>query len=244
MIPKIIHYFWFGGNPMPQLALDCIESWKKYCPDYEIKLWNEDNYDIKKNQYMYQSYKCGKYGFTVDYARLDIIYHYGGVYLDTDVELIKPLDEFLNDSAFMGFETNRTVAIGLGFGAEAGNNTIFQMRELYNDLRFINKDGSLNLIPSPSYQTRVLRDSGMKCDGTEQVVDQVHIYPKEVFNPCDLETRRITVTPRTASIHHYMASWATESQRLHTKIYAYGSRMLGKRAVRFLRKSYRKMRIR
>ncbi len=116
MIPKVIHYFWFGEQPLSELAIKCIESWKKFCPDYEIKLWNESNYDVSKNQYMLQTYQAKKYGFTVDFARLDVIYNYGGIYLDTDVELLKPLDEILNDKCFMGFESNKTVALGLGFG--------------------------------------------------------------------------------------------------------------------------------
>ena len=136
MIPKVIHYFWFGEQPLTDLAKKCIDSWKKYCPDYEIKLWNEQNYDISKNQYMLQTYKSKKYGFTVDFARLDIIYTYGGIYLDTDVELLKSLDDILNDKCFMGFESNENVALGLGFGAEAGNEIIYSLMHVYDDLNF------------------------------------------------------------------------------------------------------------
>ena len=118
MIPKKIHYCWIGGNPLPELAIKCIESWKKYCPDYEIIEWNEKNYDFRKNQFMREAYDEKKWGFVPDYARLDIIYEHGGIYLDTDVEIIKPLDSLLKEQGFAGMEQPGIVALGLGFGAE------------------------------------------------------------------------------------------------------------------------------
>ena len=238
----MIHYFWFGNNKMPDLALKCIESWKKFCPDYEIKLWNEKNYDVTKNQYMYETYKSGKFGFTADFARLDVIYEYGGIYLDTDVELIKPIDNILNNHAFMGFETERTVALGLGFGAEAGNQIIYEMREVYKNERFIKPDGTLNLIPSPSYQTRVLKVHGLNSLGEEQIIDDLcHVYPKTVFNPCDMDTMKIDITSSTVSIHHYMQSWATTSQKRNTKLFAVISRVFGKKLAYRIKKIHRKM---
>ena len=147
MIPKIIHYCWFGGNPLPPSAEKCIESWKKFCPDYEIRRWDESNYDITKNQYMQEAYQCKKWGFVPDYARLDIIYDHGGIYLDTDVEIIKTFDELLDCVAFGGVEQESPyVALGLGFGAEKGNDIIRQLRDKYDELHFM-EDGQMNLTP-------------------------------------------------------------------------------------------------
>lgn len=125
MIPKIIHYCWVGNCQKPKSVLYCIESWRKFCPDYRIIEWNESNYDFSKNKYMWQAYEAKKWGFVPDYARLDIVYQYGGIYLDTDVELVKNIDELLSHKAFMGFEDTGDgeffVNCGHGFGAEPGN---------------------------------------------------------------------------------------------------------------------------
>ena len=138
MIPKIIHYCWFGGESLPESAIKCINSWKKFCPDYEIIRWDESNYDVTKNVYMKEAYEAKKWGFVPDYARLDIVYNYGGIYMDTDVELLKPLDDLLGCNAYMGVEKPGIVALGLGFGAEKGNSVIGDLLEEYNDKRFIN----------------------------------------------------------------------------------------------------------
>ncbi len=242
MIPRVIHYFWFGKQPLSELALKCIESWKKYCPDYEIKLWNEDNYDITQNQYMHQTYLAGKYGFTVDYARLDVIYKYGGIYLDTDVELLKSLDELLDNHCFMGFETQKSVALGLGFGAEAGNNTILSLMKTYDEISFILPNGNLNLRPSPGIQTEILIKLGLSTDGKEQIIDNgCHIYPKAYFNPCNLDTSEIIVEDSTISIHHYAGSWLTEKNRRNNRIYSAIARFGGARLAKFIRKIYKKI---
>ena len=241
MIPKVIHYFWFGEQPLSALAQKCIESWKKYCPDYEIKLWNEQNYDITKNQYMYETYKAKKYGFTVDFARLDVIYSYGGIYLDTDVELIKSLDDMLNNKCFMGFESQKNVALGLGFGAEPKNDTIYALMQAYNNLNFILPNGELNLRPSPGIQSEVMKKLGMIPDGSEQVINNgCHIYSKEVFNPCNLDTNKIELKQNTVSIHHYAGSWLTKQNRINNKIYSTIARCGGVRLAKFIRKYYKR----
>ena len=154
MIPKIIHYCWVGRSPKPESVLYCIESWRKYCPDYTIIEWNEDNYDFTKNKYMKQAYEKRKWGFVPDYARLDIVYNYGGIYLDTDVEIISNIDHLLDNVAFMGFENTGDgkyfVNCGQGFGAVPNNEVIGLMRDNYDDLEFIKKDGTLNMLPSPN----------------------------------------------------------------------------------------------
>lgn len=242
MIPKVIHYFWFGDQPLSELAIKCIESWKKYCPDYEIKLWNESNYDVSKNEYMLQTYKAKKYGFTVDFARLDIVYTYGGIYLDTDVELLKPLDDMLKDKCFMGFESEKNVALGLGFGAEAGNDTIYALMRAYDNLNFILPNGELNLRPSPGIQSEVMKKSGMIPNGQEQITDTgCHIYSKEVFNPCNLDTNRIELKDNTVSIHHYAGSWLTKQNHRNNKIYSIIARCVGVNLAKFIRKLYRKL---
>ena len=165
MIPKKIHYCWFGGNPLPELAQKCIASWKKYCPDYEIIEWNETNYDITKNNYMNQAYENKRWGFVPDYARLDIIYTHGGIYLDTDVELIKPIDELLTLKAFAGVEQNSEyVALGLGFGAEKEHPTIKALRDYYDTLSFV-ENGELGLDESDFNKNASLyfRRIGYKC---------------------------------------------------------------------------------
>lgn len=190
---------------------------------------------------MHQTYLSGKYGFTVDYARLDIIYRYGGIYLDTDVELLKPLDGLLGDRCFMGFETQKTVALGLGFGAEAGNETILSLLKVYNNMSFIMPNGELNLRPSPGIQTEVLMRLGLKDNGKDQIIDNnCHVYPKEYFNPCNLDTREITVTDQTISIHHYAGSWLTDKNRRNNKIYSSIARFGGVGLAKFVRKTYKK----
>lgn len=218
MIPKKIHYCWFGGNPLPELVQKCIASWKKYCPDYEIIEWNETNYDITKNNYMHQAYENKRWAFVSDYARLDIIYTHGGIYLDTDVELIKPIDELLNLDAFAGVEQNSEyVALGLGFGATQGHPTIRALRDYYDKLSFV-IDGELNLTPAPKINSTVLQTMGYRF--SDQIINAcgMTIFPSEYLCPINYDTDEITITEKTYSIHHYTASWYDESQRYALKL--------------------------
>lgn len=212
MIPKIIHYCWFGGTELPDLAIKCIESWKKYCPDYKILRWDESNYDIKKNRYMLEAYQNKKWGFVPDYARLDIIYSYGGIYLDTDVELIKSLDDLLYYDAFAGMERLGVVNFGLGFGASKGNSIIKILLDDYDKLKFIRSDGTLNLIPSPQIQTRKLKSLGLIEANINQKIETLQIFSTEYFCPIDYATNVMKRTQNTYSIHHYAASWHTPLQ--------------------------------
>lgn len=216
-IPKKIHYFWFGKNPIPSLEQKCIDSWKKFCPDYEIVLWNEDNYDISKNLYMKQAYEAGKWGFVPDYARLDVIFEHGGIYLDTDVEVLKPLDELLKLSAFMGYESKKLIAIGLGFGAKKGCSLIKKLRDDYDKRNFLRKDGSYDLTASPFLQTEVLKRLGAKMDNRMQVLEDVVILPAECFSPDNNQIPH--VTENTFSIHHFSGSWTSaENKKLLAKM--------------------------
>ena len=213
MIPKKIHYCWVGGNPLPKEAQKCIKSWKKYCPEYEIIEWNEHNYDFSKNRYMKEAYEAKKWGFVPDYARLDIIYQHGGVYLDTDVELLRPLDKLLQYKGFAGFESPQSVALGLGFGAEAGNRTIKKLMDSYENLRFLNDDGTLNLVPSPRLNTEVLKAEGLQQNNTLQTVGDLTIFPSDYFCPRFGYGGKPHKTKNTFSDHHFDASWASEKDK-------------------------------
>ena len=217
MIPKIIHYCWVGNCPKPKSVLYCIESWRKFCPDYRIIEWNESNYDFSKNKYMWQAYEAKKWGFVPDYARLDIVYQYGGIYLDTDVELVKNIDELLSHKAFMGFEDTGDgeffVNCGHGFGAEPGNEIIEAMRDLYDSVSFRNNDGSYNLLPSPNYTTEALRKFGLIQENKDQLLENMIIYASDVLCPKNFRTGKMHKTNRTVSIHHFTASWMDEDVR-------------------------------
>lgn len=212
MIPKKIHYFWFGGNEKPKSVKKCIDSWKKYCPDYEIIEWNESNFDIHCMPFVEQAYEAKKYAFVSDVARLMIVYEYGGIYMDTDVEVIKPLDNLLENKAYMSFENNENVNTGQGFGSEVGLPFLKEHIDVYRDWEFINPDGSYNQIGCPKVATDLFRTKGIRLDGTEQTVCDVHIYPAEYFNPYDSITGKLTKTENTYSIHWYDASWTGRTQ--------------------------------
>lgn len=208
MIPKKIHYCWFGGNPKPDSVQKCINSWKEYCTDYEIIEWNEINFDIHCMPFVEQAYEAKKYAFVSDVARLMVVYENGGLYFDTDVEAVKSFDDLLGNKAFFGFENNEYVASGLGFGSEAGIEFFKEHIDAYKDKVFINEDGSLNLIGCPHIATELLAEKGLVKNGQEQIVDDVHIYPVDYFNPYDSVTGKLTKTENTYSIHWYDASWS------------------------------------
>ncbi|MBQ8047207.1 MAG: glycosyl transferase [Prevotella sp.] len=229
MIPKTIHYCWFGRNPLPRSAERCIASWRKFFPDYEIKEWNEDNFDVNIIPYTRQAYEAKKYAFVSDYARFWILYHYGGLYFDTDVEVIKPFDDILAKGAFMGVEAGAVVrhddeqtlavAPGLGLGVNPGLGLYKELLDYYDDLNFV--DGSGRQIGGTivTHTTRVLHRYGLPNEVSEPVeVAGVWIYPSDYFCPMDSTTGITVVTPRTVSIHHYDCSWMdhdTFSWRLH-----------------------------
>lgn len=211
MIPKIIHYCWFGKAEMTEKEIKCIESWKKFCPDYEIKLWNEDNYDVRKNEFASKAYDSGKWAFTSDYARFDIIYNYGGFYLDTDVELIKNLDPLRENKAFMGFEKGVLINTGLGFAAEKHHPAVKALRDTYNDIEFV-CDGKTNLA-CPGLNSEYLISRGAVMNDKLQVVDDITLYPTEYFCPLNNKSGVMNITKNTYSIHWYSMSWLPEKER-------------------------------
>lgn len=218
MIPKKIHFCWFGNTTKPDNVLKCIASWKKHCPEYEIIEWNETNLNIQDNNYTMQAYEKKAWGFVPDYLRLFIIYTQGGIYLDTDVQIIKSFDLLLRNKAFVGFEDNEHINLGQGFGAEKGCEFLKKHMELYENLSFVLEDGTLNRTPSPQYTTSLLKQFGLKeCDGTIQEVCGVTIYPPEFFCPKSFITGLIKQTKNSYSIHQFDGSWCTDEELEYIK---------------------------
>ncbi len=205
-IPKIIHYCWFGRGKKSQLILDCMESWKKYLPDYEIIEWNEDNFDIGSNMYVKEAYETKKWAFVSDYVRLYALYKMGGIYLDTDVEVIKSLDAFLNNSAFFGLESNDSVSAGI-IGCVPHHPVIQKIIDSYDGRQFIGSDGSMDLSTNVSHITKMFGDSGFIPDGKLQHVMNVTLYPARFFFP-NTFMMIFGRLPRAVYIdHHSAASW-------------------------------------
>lgn len=215
MIPKVIHYCWFGRKPLPESALKCIQSWKRYLPDYEIKKWDEDNFDVRIVPYVSDAYDAGKFAFVSDYARFWILYNYGGLYFDTDVEIIKPMDDIIATGNFLGAEidgnsykgTFPKIAPGLCIGAEKGNALFKEIIDKYKTMDFLGSDGTFNKYTMIPLVTDMLIANGMTASKKIQNVGDFTIYPAEYFNPLDIATGRLKITANTRSIHWFMASW-------------------------------------
>ena len=205
-IPKIIHYCWFGGNPLPPSALDCISSWKKYFPDYEIKEWNETNFDVNAVPFSRDAYALKKYAFVSDYARFQILYESGGIYFDTDVEVVKPLDEFLKHDAFSGFENETQIQTGI-MACQKDFPLFQKLLEYYDDISFFNEDGTINYTTNVTIITEMCLKFGLRQDNTFQIVDGFALYPKDYFCPIDYTSLTKVETENTATIHHFAASW-------------------------------------
>lgn len=206
-IPKIIHYCWFGGNPLPKSAEKCIESWKKYCPDYKIIRWDESNFDLNCNAYCAEMHRRKKWAFLTDYVRLKVVYEQGGVYLDTDVQLVKPLDHLVSRGAYMGFECSDLVATGLGFAAEAGHPFLRENMAYYESLTQFD-----DIRACPHITTELMEKHGLvrDCTKTQQAAGMT-VYAAEYLCPKNERTGLMQKTKNTYSIHHYDASWFEES---------------------------------
>lgn len=214
MIPKKIHYCWFGGTEKPEKAKKCINSWKKHCPDYEIVEWNESNFDVNQNGYTKMCMKEKKYAFLSDYARLVIIEEHGGVYFDTDVEVLRNIDEILENEAFFGFENNEYINTGVGFGAVAHHRSIQELRKAYNSFL----SGTKGTATCPALNTEPLVSAGLLQNGKRQNVLGAEIYPVEYFNPYDDTTGRLRKTKNTYSVHWYAKSWLDRKSIIRSKI--------------------------
>lgn len=252
-IPRTIHYCWFGGNPLPKSAMKCIDSWKKFFPDYEIKEWNESNYDVKKITYIAQAYEAKKYAFVSDYARFDILYHEGGVYFDTDVEVVKSFEDILIHGAFMGCEIDgryepteilgiraneRSVVCanpGLGIAAAPGLRLYKEILDYYGTQRFVNDDGSLNQETVVVKTTKALFEHGMQDIRGIQKVDEITIYPKEYFNPRNNNTGKLEKTVNTHSIHWYSMSWMSPKEKVRSAVTRGFHRVFGENCFEWLK---------
>ena len=248
MIPKVIHYCWFGRNPLPESARKCIESWKKYLPDYEIKEWNEDNFDVNIIPYTAEAYKLKKYAFVSDYARFWILYKYGGLYFDTDVEVIKPMDDIIARGPFMGCENeaqpganpkNLGVAPGLGLGVNPGLGLgvnpglgLYQeILDFYNDMHYLLPNGTISTETVVTITTKLLCKKGLHNTSEVQCVEGVWIYPKEYFCPKDVTTNKLKLTDKSVCIHHFAGSWLPWQNRVKLMI----KHFLGKKTIDFFR---------
>lgn len=215
MIPKTIHYCWFGRNSKPELAQKCFESWKKYCPDYELIEWNEDNYDIQSSPlFVRQAYEAKKWAFVTDYVRLKVVYEHGGIYLDTDVEVIKKLDDLLKYNAFFGSQNGSVINTGLGFGAEKNTPILLKLMETYQSIPFINEDGNYDTTPCPDRDTVVFKEHGYKTEDSFQILfDNIACLPTDYLSPKDYLSEKLTITDNTYTIHHFSESWKTDQER-------------------------------
>ena len=217
MIPKVIHYIWLGGNPLPKIAEKCIESWKKFCPDYEIKRWDETNLDVNQYQFAKDAYDAKKFAFVSDVFRTEILYNEGGIYLDIDVELIKSIDDILQDNdCVMGFETSNLLNPGLFIATKKENPDLQNILEIYKTLNF-DVNNLMKLTVCEIY-TKYYEPKGLVRENKTQQIENTKFYASEFFSPIDVITNKKKITKNTQSIHWYNASWYTPKQKIKNKI--------------------------
>ena len=223
MIPKVIHYCWFGRGQMPELALKCIESWHKYLPGYTMKLWNEDSFDINSFPYVKEAYEARKFAFVTDYIRLYALYHEGGIYMDTDVEVLKPLDDLLDLPAFSGYESNKFSNFPTGLMASAaGGVWVKEQLDYYTDRHFILPDGSLDMTTNTVTISRIMKENGFELTGEYQVYkNDMHCFPSDYFCPMT-STRVLKLTKNSYCIHHFAGSWHTPTLKQKIKKFVFG----------------------
>ena len=223
-IPKIIHYCWFGRNPLPESAVKCIDSWRKFFPDYEIKEWNEDNFDVNIIPYTAEAYAARKYAFVSDYARVWILYQYGGIYFDTDVEVVKPMDDIIRRGAYMGIEScsGERIMVNPGLGMACGKaHVIFKkVLEVFEKKHFRALKGDIDIAGIVPITTSILLESGLVSENKCQLIQGISVYPIEYFNPYNYTQNILNVSKNTYSIHWYDASWVSTIVRMRLKITA------------------------
>lgn len=237
MIPKIIHYCWFGNNTLPEKALRCIESWRKYCPNYEIKCWDETNFDCECCDYVREAYKEKKWAFVSDFARFKILYDYGGLYFDTDVEIIRPLNELVAKGPFMGCEQEKddiSINPGLGLAANSRMDVYKKILEHYEKEKFLRNDGTYDSKTVCARVTEILSKDGFKGNREIEFIDGIYIYPPEFFAPKNFLDGKIKLTENTVSIHHYDATWYEPEEKISYKIEQKLNRIFGKRIGMFV----------
>lgn len=236
-IPKKIHYCWFGGKPLPEAAKKCIDSWKKYCPDYEIIEWNENNFNIDCCKYAREAYEAKKWAFVSDVARLYALVNYGGIYMDTDVEVLKPLDSLLAYEAVAGFETEKTIATSI-LGARADSDIFKSLLDGYNSWVFQRDDGSYDLSTNVTRLTEYCSKHGLIGNNTFQIVNGLTLLPKDYLCPKDYETEEINITSNTLVIHHFDSSWYGEEEILFKNIVNRHKKVFSNQIMRYFCKFY------
>lgn len=229
MIPKKIHYCWFGRGKKPELAEKCIASWKKYLPEYELKEWNEDNFDLDSYPYVREAYDNRKFAFVTDVVRLYALYTEGGIYMDTDVEVLKPLDSLLDYEAVSGFESPTQIPTGL-MASRKGFPLFGELLTEYNGLHFVKQDGSLDMTTNVERITKECLNRGLVLNNKQQTVDGFTLLPSDYLCPKSFETGKINLTKNSVTIHHFSGSWATTTQRVAKFI----RRKFGKRTLGFI----------
>lgn len=229
MIPEKIHYCWFGRGEKPELAKKCIASWKKFLPDYEIIEWNEDNFDVNIIPYTAQAYSAKKYAFVSDYARFFILYQHGGLYFDTDVEIIRPMNHIIEKGAFMGVEVYNKTNPGLGLGVAPGLGLYKEILDYYNNLQFLDTEGKQIPGTVVAHTTKILKRHGLQHTDDIQQVANVWIYPRDYFNPLNEALGKLEITERTVSIHWYAKSWIDKRSLRKAKVGRFFRRLFGER---------------
>ena len=217
MIPPIIHYCWFGGNPLPELAQRCIASWKKYCPDYEIKEWNESNFDLNCCDYVREAYEAKKWAFVSDVARLYAIVTEGGIYMDTDVEVVQPLDSLLQYEAVSGFESKSQIPTGL-MACREGQELFKELLHDYDNIHFLKEDGTFDTTTNVVRITKVCVKYGLRLDNTKQTVNGFTLLPQDYLCPKSIETGKLEISDNTLAIHHFNGSWLSDEERYHDEL--------------------------
>lgn len=209
VIPKKIHYFWFSNEKKSELVKECINSWREACPDYDIIEWNSYNYDITSNAYMKDAYEAGNWAYVSDYARLDVIYQYGGIYLDTDLKLIKSLEQFLTNDFFIGFGPIRDIEAA-AFGARKHHAILLELLNIYNNMKY---EATNLLNVQPVYLKRFFEKKGFEINGEYQKKDGIVLYPKEYFSPVNWFTKKEEITKETVGIHYCVGGWMGEKRQ-------------------------------
>ena len=217
-IPKVIHYCWFGGNEKPKLINKCMETWKRYLKDYEIMEWNEENFNIDICGFTKEAYEDKKWAFVSDYCRLWVLYNYGGIYLDTDIEILKPLDDLLYNKSFTGVEEEDQIAFGI-WGCRRQDKFLGEILEYYNLINYSEYKGNLQGLAIPIHITNMAKKLGYikNQDSISYYGDDVAVYPKDYFYPKRHAWEELKITKNTYTIHHYEGTWRKPHQILRSK---------------------------
>lgn len=237
LIPKKIHYGWFGGKEKSKFIVKCMETWKKKFPEYEIVEWNEDNFPIEEHRFAKEAYEAGKYAFVSDYLRVYVLYHLGGIYFDTDIEVMENFEDKLNDAQFvMAFERPDTLMTGF-MAAQSGHPILEKFLKYYDNLSFYDEDGNMRLTPNTDILAKIAQDYGIVLNGEFQKHSPgIEIFPNEIFGAYNVYDMVYTITENTVLVHHYTASWRTFWEEIPVKSKKLFLKLFGVNSYRFMRR--------